>query len=158
MHPESNRVRAEAPKRRKNPDGKTVWIARYTKPDCTRAIWKPDWNRGKGTFTRQVDAQRAIAEAYQWHESHRGADVPLTIGDYFETWTSRHPRADRTNRTNEHRISRVLEVEIDGRPLRNWPYSELHRRHAHALVDRMLREQGRSVSGVRNILRPERHV
>src|SRR3954469_2855448 len=95
----------EAPTRRINASGEVVWIARYTRPDGTRAIWKPDWNRGKGTFPKKYLAQRAIDEAYDWHATH-GSGKPETLGDYFETWTARHPRSERTNHTNEHRIGR----------------------------------------------------
>jgi integrase len=108
---------------------------------------KPAWNRGKGTFDRKADAQRAIEEAYGL------SDRPDTLGSYFAAWTERHPRSERTNATNEHRISRVAEVEIDGIPLRDWPMRELRRRHALALVDHMLRVQGRATTGVVGILR-----
>ena len=154
MSSATGRVRPERPKRRVNPDGKTVvWIARYTRPDGQRAIWKPTWNRGKGTFARQDDAQRAINEAYDWHENHHGSHAPLTLGDYFATWTQHHPRAERTNITNENRIAHMLDVKLEGKPLRDWPYGELRRRHANGLVDHMLRQEGRAVTGVRNILR-----
>ena len=72
---------------------------------------------------------------------------------YFQTWTRRHPRADRTNKTNEHRVSRVLDLDLDGRPLRDWPYGELRRRHAVAIVDHLLREQRRSARGATHIIR-----
>lgn len=69
------------------------------------------------------------------------------------TWTARHPRSERTNATNEHRIGRVLDVEVEGIPLKQWPLRELRRRHAFALVDHMLRIQGRATTGVIGILR-----
>jgi integrase len=47
----------------------------------------------------------------------------------------------------------VLDVKLDGVRLRDWPYGELKRRHAVALVDVMLREQGRAAAGAQNILR-----
>ena len=31
--------------------------------ECKRRLAKPTWNRGKGTFVRKADAQRAIDEA-----------------------------------------------------------------------------------------------
>lgn len=139
--------RAEAPTRRVNPAGEVVWIARYTGRDGRRRIAKPAWNRGRGTFTRKRDAQRAINEAYE---------IPTqaaTVGAYFETWTQRYPRSDRTNATNEHRISRVLDVDVEGIAFRDWPLSELRRRHALALVDHMLRRQARTVTGVVGIVR-----
>jgi hypothetical protein len=47
----------------------------------------------------------------------------------------------------------VLEVEIEGMRLRDWPFGDLRRRHAVDLVDYMLRHQGRAHTGVQNILR-----
>lgn len=102
-------------------------MARYTGRDGKRHIAKPTWNRGKGTFRRKADAQKAIDEAYGL------SDRPDTLGDYATTWTERHPRSERTNATNDHRISRVADVEIEGIPLKDWPLRELRRRHTLAL-------------------------
>jgi integrase len=44
-------------------------------------------------------------------------------------------------------------VEIDGIALRDWPMRELRRRHALALVDHMLRVEGRATTGVVGIVR-----
>jgi integrase len=44
-------------------------------------------------------------------------------------------------------------VEVEGIPLKQWPMRELRRRHALALVDHMLRVQGRATTGVVGILR-----
>jgi len=139
--------RREAPVKRRNPSGETVWVARYTGRDGKRYIAKPRWNGGKGTFDLKREAQRAIDEAYGL------SDRPDTLGEYFATWTTRHPRSERTNATNEHRIGRVLDVEAEGIPLKQWPLRELRRRHALALVDHMLRVQGRATTGVVGILR-----
>jgi integrase len=139
--------RREAPIKRRNPSGELVWVARYTGRDGKRHIAKPAWNGGKGTFALKREAQRAIDEAYGI------SDRPDTLGDYFETWTTRHPRSERTNATNEHRISRVLDVEVEGIPLASWPLRDLRRRHALVLVDHMLRVQGRATTGVVGILR-----
>jgi integrase len=139
--------RREAPIKRRNPSGEVVWVARYTGRDGRRHIAKPTWNGGKGTFTLRREAQQAIDEAYGL------SDRPDTLGEYFATWTTHHPRSERTNATNEHRIGRVLEVEIEGIPLSQWPMRELRRRHALALVDHMLRIQGRATTGVVGILR-----
>jgi integrase len=140
-------MRLEAPIRRTYASGKVVWVARYTGRDKKHHIAKPKWNRGKGTFDRKADAQRAIEEAYGISGS------PDTLGEYFTSWTARHPRSERTNATNEHRISRVAGVEIEGVPLEDWPLRELRRRHALVLVDQMLRVQGRATTGVVGILR-----
>lgn len=140
-------MRREAPIRRRNPSGEVVWLARYTGRDGKRRVAKPSWNRGKGTFRRKGEAQRAIDEAYGL------SDKPDTLGEYFATWTERHPRSERTNATNEHRISRVAEVEIEGVALKDWPMCELRRRHALVVVDHMLRTEGRATTGAVGILR-----
>jgi len=140
-------MRREAPVKRRNPSGEVVWLARYTGRDGKRRVAKPSWNRGKGTFKRKGEAQRAIDEAYGL------SDRPDTLGEYFATWTERHPRSERTNATNEHRIGRVTEVEIEGVALKDWPMRELRRRHALVLVDHMLKSEGRATTGVVGILR-----
>ena len=143
------RRRREAPIRRVNPSGKVMWLARYTGRDGRRHVAKPPWNGGKGTFARKHEAQAAIDWAYEQEE--RG--VPERVGRYVATWTDRHPRSRRTNATNRHRISRVLEVELEGRAFSDWPLRELRRRHANELVDHLLTVQGRAHTGVQNILR-----
>jgi integrase len=139
----------ESPSRRTNPSGKTVWVARYTAADGKR--------RSAGTFTKKGPcgavgrgdccAQHAIDAAYG-QPVNRG-----TVGAYATDWTRRHPRSDRTNQTNDGRIRQVLNVKLEGRPLRDWPLAELRRRHALDLVDHMLRHQGRAATGATNILR-----
>jgi integrase len=131
--------RRESPVKRRNPSGNQVWIARYTDAHGKRV--------SAGTFKLKREAQDAIDAAYE-------RCVPTdTVGAYAATWTQRRPRAARTNATNEHRISRVLDVAVDGLALRDWPLRELRRRHAIVLVDHMLTVQGRSASGAVNILR-----
>jgi len=44
-------------------------------------------------------------------------------------------------------------VEIEGIPLKDWPLHELRRRHTLALVDHMLRNEGRATTGAVGILR-----
>jgi integrase len=139
--------RRESPIKRRNPSGEVVCVARYTGHDGKRHIAKPSWNGGKGTFGRKHEAQRAIDEAYGL------SDRPDAVGDYLVIWTDRHPRSERTNATNEHRIGRVLDVEIEGIALRDWPIRELRRRHALALVDHMLTVQHRATTGAVGILR-----
>lgn len=137
----------ESPLKRRYPSGEVVWLARYTGRDGKRRMAKPAWNGGRGTFDRKSEAQRAIDEAYGL------SDRPDTLGEYFATWTDRHPRSERTNATNEHRIGRVASVEIEGIPLKDWPLRELRRRHVLALVDHMLRTEGRATTGAVGILR-----
>src|SRR4051794_23187881 len=122
-------TRREAPTKRRNPSGEIVWVARYTGRDGKRRVARPRWNKGKGTFALKREAQQAIDEAYGL------SDRPDTLGEYFATCPIHHPRSERTNETNEH-------------PLKQWPVRELRRRHALALVDHMLRVQGRATTGV----------
>jgi integrase len=141
----------QTPYKRTYPDGRVVWVARYLDLDAHQHYAKPLWNGSKATFTLKGDAQRAIDEALE-RLYQRSAEQPEQIGAYFETWTERHPRSERTNKTNTDRISYVLDVEIEGRPLRDWEFDELRRRQVLALVDYMLRTEGRAAQGVRGIL------
>jgi integrase len=140
-------MRRESPIRRRYPSGRAVWVARYTGRDGRHHIAKPTWNKGKGTFDRKADAQLAIDEAYGL------SDRPDTLGAYFAIWTERHPRSERTNATNEHRVGRLIDVEVEGIALKDWPLRELRRRHALVLVDHMLRTEGRATTGAVGILR-----
>jgi integrase len=129
----------ESPVRRVNPSGKVVWVARYTGRDGKR--------RSAGTFELRRDAQKAIDAAYDRPEPTD------TLGDYFETWLQRHPRAARTNDTNDRRVRSVLDIKVEGIRLRDWVYRDLRRRHALTIVDHLLRVQGRAVSGANSIVR-----
>jgi|HubBroStandDraft_6_1064221.scaffolds.fasta_scaffold206195_2 integrase len=131
--------RRESPIKRANAQGKVTWYARYTDGRGRR--------RSAGTYLLKREAQEAIDDAYG------RVSTPHTIGAYFETWPTLHPRSDRTNETNEGRIKSVLEVDVDGRAFRDWPIDELRRRHALALVDHMLRIDGRATTGVVGVLR-----
>ena len=143
--------RHESPIKRTNPGGTVKWVARYTDRTGKRRVAKPAWNRGKGTFDLRRDAQRAIDEAYE--RERTGASKPDTVGAYAETWTQRYPRGERTNVTNRGRIRAVLDVELEGVPLRDWQFEDVRRRHAIELVDVMLRVQGRAAAGAQNIVR-----
>ena len=44
-------------------------------------------------------------------------------------------------------------MEVEGIPLKDWPLHELRRRHTLALVDHMLRNEGRATTGAVGILR-----
>lgn len=137
--------RREAPIKRRNPSGEIVWRARYTGRDGKRRYAKPAWNDYSATFDRKRDAQRAIDEAYEI------PDHPDTFGAYAATWIDRYPRGEQTNSSSKTRLNAVLNVEIEGRPLRDWPYVELRRRHMVALVDHLLRIDGRAAKGVQGI-------
>jgi integrase len=116
-----------------------VWVARYTSSAGRR--------KSAGTFKRKRDAQAAIDAAYG------RAEQIENVGGYFERWPRFHPRTERTQRTNEHRISRALDIELDGVPLREWGYADSRRRHALALIDVLLTDQGRSALGATHIIR-----
>jgi hypothetical protein len=73
----------ERPVRRVNPSGASVWVARVTGPDGRRFAYKPEWNRGRGTFARRGDAQRAIDEYYELRD--RPSRSPETVGAYAST-------------------------------------------------------------------------
>ena len=135
------RKRREQPIKRVNPSGREVWVARYTDRDGRR--------KSAGTYRRKHEAQDAIDAAYS---AEQGAGCE-TFGTYAETWTLRHPRAERTNVTNLSRVAAVLDVPISGRRLREWRFRELRRRHGHELVAHMLTVQGRANTGAQNILR-----
>lgn len=128
---------------------RTVWIARYRDRHGKVRIAKPDWNGGKGTFALRREAQRAIDEAIAAPAPERAS----AVGGYLERWLDTRPRSERTDRTNEGRIRAVLDVELEGLALRDWDMRRLRPRHRDELATRMLRDQGRSPGGTRNILR-----
>jgi integrase len=126
-----------------NPSGEKVWRARATDRAGRR--------RYLGAFKLKREAQDAIDAAYDtWEKAPPTRD---TVGEYAADWTERHPRSARTNYDRNSKLTRVLDVTIDGRPLRDWPFAELERSHARELVDHMLRHQGRSAAGASAILR-----
>lgn len=143
--------RRESPYARTRPNGRKVWVARYTGPDGKRRYWKPAWNRGSAMFKLKADAQRAIDEAYK-RVYGVGLDA-TTVGGYFDTWTDRYPRSARTDVTNRGRINAVLDVDVAGQPLRSWTLVDLRRKHVHELVAEMLSKQGRAPAGAAGILR-----
>jgi integrase len=134
--------RHEAPIKRVNPSGKTVWMARYTDRHGKR--------KKAGTFALKRYAQAAIDAAY---ERERTTPTRVdTLGGYAAVWPSVHPRSERTNTENAWRIGVVLAIEVEGVELRHWPMSEIRRRHALAVQGKLL-EQGRSAEGATGILR-----
>jgi integrase len=140
----------QTPYKRTYASGKVAWVARYYDRDGQARYAKPRWNGGKSSFARKGDAQRAIDEAL---ERMRGApELPATIAAYYARWLERYPRSSRTNKTNADRVSYVLAVEIEGRPLGEWEFDELRRRQALSLLDHMLRIEGRAANGARGIL------
>jgi integrase len=140
----------QTPYRRIYANGRVVWIARYRDYDSKMRYAKPRWNGGKSSFALKGDAQRAIDEALD--RLRGGVAMPERIGRYFERWLQHHPRSERTDKTNSDRVSYVLDVEIDGRALRDWEFDELRRRQVLALLDHMLRVEGRAAEGARGIL------
>ena len=140
-------MRRESPTKRRNPSGEVVWVARYTGRDGKRqSPSRP------GTAAREPSPGRATRSGRSTRPTG-SRDHPDTLGAYFATWTERHPRSERTNATNEHRIGRVTDVEVEGIALKDWPLRELRRRHALVLVDHMLTTEGRATTGAVGILR-----
>jgi integrase len=135
--------RRERPIPRVNPSGEKSWVARATDATGKR--------RYRGTFKLKREAQDAIDAAYEeWENAPARRD---TVGEYAAAWTEHHPRSARTDYDRNSKLRQVLDVEIDGRRLRDWPFAELRRAHARELVDHMLRQQGRAVAGAGAILR-----
>jgi integrase len=145
----------ERPTKRVNPSGRVVWVARYTDRHGNRP--------SAGTFpvkgpckidppTGVCCAQHAIWMAYE-----RDRSLPtsgeVTVGRYAETWLNGYPRSPRTNTNYEQRLRTVLDVAVEGRALRDWPMGEVRRRQINALVDHMLKVQGRARQGAVGILR-----
>lgn len=46
-----------------------------------------------------------------------------------------------------------MDIVVEGRALRHWNYRELRRRHALAVLDALLRNQGRSARGATHVIR-----
>jgi integrase len=157
--------RRETPLARINPSGDKVWVARYT----TRAM-KTDAKTGRrvpvrksaGTFALRGPcrapaergdccAQHAIDYAYDRERST--ISERRTVGGYADTWTKRHPRAERTNSSYNGRLKQVLDVELEGLPLRDWPMVDIRRRHAVDLLEVLLVTQRRSAQGAQGVLR-----
>ena len=116
--------RRERPIARVNPSGEKVWRARATDPTGRR--------RYLGAFKLKREAQDAIDSAYEeWASSPAIRD---TVGAYASDWTDRHPRSERTNYDRNSKLRKVLDLEIEGRRLRDWPFGELQRSHARDLV------------------------
>lgn len=135
--------RRERPIPRRNPSGERVWRARATDPTGTKHY--------RGTFKLKREAQAAIDAAYEEWET--GPPSRDTVGEYAADWTARHPRSARTNYDRDSKLRQVLDVPIEGRSLRDWPFADLQRSHARDLVDHMLRRQGRAAAGASAILR-----
>lgn len=135
--------RRERPIPRINPSGEKVWVARATDPAGKR--------HQRGTFKLKREAQDAIDAAYE--EWENAPAVRDTVGRYAADWTERHPRSARTNYDRNSKLRQVLDVEIEGRGLREWTFAELHRSHVRDVVDQMLRHQGRAAAGASAILR-----
>jgi integrase len=141
----------QAPYRRRYENGGSVWIARFRDLDGRTRYAKPRWNGNKSTFALKGEAQRAIDEALEQLYGLAALE-PQTIGSFDSGWLRIHPRSQRTNETYAERISAVLDIELEGRALRDWQFDELRRRHVQELIDHLLRQRGRTVQGVRGIL------
>jgi integrase len=141
------RRRHEKPLRRVNPSGSVVWVARWTDERGHRS--------SAGTFdlrgpcrAEQRDG-RCCAQHAIWAAYEAGSPIGRgsTVGDYFSTWTDRHPRSERTNEDYNQKVGRVLGIQVETRLFSAWPMAEVRRRHISDLVDVLLRGHGRSASG-----------
>jgi integrase len=152
MSPQKRRY--EKPLKRTNPSGDVVWVARFTNRAGQR--------KSAGTFALRGPcrspaergdccAQHAIDHAYDRERST--IQERRTVGGYAETWTKRHPRAERTNKSYNGRLKQVLDVEVEALRLRDWPMVDVRPRHATELLDHLLVKQGRSAQGAQGILR-----
>jgi integrase len=141
--------RRESPIARTNPSGQKVWCARWTSRDGQRHYGLKSHGI-PGTYKLKRDAQAAIDACHDIED--KGAARPDTVGRYAADWTQIHPRAAITDRAYKYRIDAVLDVNLEGTPLRDWPLDRLQRRHANELLNVLLRDQGRARTGAMNIL------
>lgn len=149
--------RHEKPLRRRNPSGKIVWVARWTDRNGKRQSAGTYEQRGPCKTPREDGdccAQHAIDAAYDRHyNAPVGPQRRVTVGEYRDDqWFQRHPRRPRTERSYGHRVDAMLNVELSGLKLRDWPMDDVRPREAHDLVDVMLRKQGRAASGASTII------
>jgi integrase len=148
--------RRESPLKRVNPSGKSRWVARYTNREGKR--------KSAGTFRLegpcrapdkakdpQCCAQHAIDAAYE-REDAAPAVGEKTIGEYKTVWFRRYPKSPSTARSHKTRLKAALAIELEGRPLAEWPYRDLRPRHAVDLVDHMLTVEGRAAAGAKGLL------
>ena len=127
-----------------------LWVARMHNPAFGIEPGAPRYLI-LGSFKRRGDAQLRL-DAY--YDELARPTKPMSVRSYFAGWTTNHPRSKVTNKTNEGRINAVIDVEIEpGLQLGDMVYRDLHRGHAPPLIAHMLVKQGRTVNGVRAILR-----
>ncbi len=90
------------------------------RPRCgrERTTAKPDWNHGSATFELRKDAQRAIDEKLAKPASER--ERVSTVGGYLPHWLTTRPRSERTDHTNQRRITRVLKLKWSWRASVAW--------------------------------------
>jgi hypothetical protein len=138
--------------KRSYPDGSVVWVARYRDLSGKIQRAKPRWNGGTATFARHAEAQRAIDEALAEQRgsmSHRRRSATTsTAGGSGGILARSGPTAPAPTGS-----SRYWESGIEGRPLGEWLFDELRRRHVHLILEHLLIEQGRSAQGARGVLR-----
>lgn len=136
--------RHETPIKRVNPSGRVRWVARYTNREGK--------TKSAGTFDLRREAQDAIDAAYRRDAQGVAARSPHTVGAYAETWLDERPRARRTNVSYTYRLGCVLDVWLDGRPLREWTLADVRRRQVKELIGELLAIQGRSRTGALGVL------
>jgi integrase len=146
--------RDEKPLRRENPSGKVRFVARFTGEDGRR--------RSAGTFVKEGPckqprgdgeccAQHAIWAAYERGRPREKGS--LTVREYVEgPWLVRHPRAERTEKNYRSRVGAVLDARTQDGVFGELPVARVRPKHLDDLVDVMLREHGRALSGVRGVV------
>jgi integrase len=146
--------RHEKPIRRTNPSGREAWVARWTDRAGKR--------HSAGTFPlkgpcrapgEDCCAQHAIDAAYD-REARTAlrSSRPDLVGSYAATWTQRRPRSERTNEGYNMRLRSVLDVELDGKALRDWRMADVGRRQVNDLIGHLLVVQGRAHRGAQVVL------
>jgi integrase len=147
--------RNEKPLRRVNPGGAVVWVARWTDEDGRRHPSAGTFPV-KGPCRKPADDGRCCAQHRIWrmYEADEGREaVEVTVRSYFEdAWLQRHPRAQRTEEGYQGRVRAVLGVKTRDGLFGDLPMLSVRPRHMDELVDVMLREHGRAVSGTRAVL------
>lgn len=147
----NRRRRQERPIKRVNPSGAERWVARYVNHEGKQV--SAGTFRLKGRCDARDDgskpqccAQHAIDAAQDALET-RAPVGERTIGEYAAEWPERYPKSRQSERSHKTRLKAALAIPLEGRLLADWPYKDLRPRHMVALVDHMLRVEGRAAKG-----------
>lgn len=155
------RRRNESPIKRVHPEtGKVTWRARYTDDNGTLKYAKPRATfEKKGPCREQRPDGMCCAQHAIWFMYDRPTVIEGTIREYAfgsqwrRSWLDRHPRSTSTAHSYTQKLRVVLDVPIQNKPLGDYTWGELRRRHVSDLIDYMFRKEGRSRNGVLAVLR-----